>query len=108
MCDSLGRLHDVPAAAVVHHRALLRLLAQIHRLICTFAMEIGHESVCGPRPVAVGVAPVSVVTVVALQVQQRTDGAFMVSQLRFHAIFTTDFLSSFFFSNFFQFESLRV
>lgn len=90
LSDSLGRLHDVPAAAVVHHRALLRLLAQIHRLIGTFAVEVGHESVCGPRPVtvgvapvSVGVAPVSVVTVVALQVQQKTDGAFMVSQLRF-------------------------
>lgn len=91
LSDSLGRLHDVPATAVVHHRALLRLLAQIHRLVCSFSVEIGHESVCGPRPVAVGVAPVSVVTVVALQVQQRTDGAFMVSQLRCNVIFTTFF-----------------
>lgn len=43
-------------------------------------MKIAHESVCRSWPVTVGVAPMSVVTVVTLQVQQRT-GVLMVCAL---------------------------
>lgn len=77
---SLGGLHYVPAAAVVHVGPFLRLLTQIHHLIGTFAVKIAHESVCRSWPVTVGVAPMSVVTVVTLQVQQRA-GVLMVCAL---------------------------
>lgn len=69
---SLGGLHDVPAAAVVHVRPFLRLLTEIHHLICAFAVKTAHEGVCRSWPGTVTVTPMSVVAVVTLQEQQRT------------------------------------
>lgn len=87
---SLRGLHDVPAAAVLHVGPFPRLLTEIHHLICTFAVKIAHEGVCRSWPVAVGVAPMSVVTVVTLHLQQRA-GMFTVWQpLRLQVIFTNN------------------
>lgn len=57
--------------------AFLRLLTEIHHLVCT--VETAHESVCRSWPVTVGVTPMSVVTVVTLHMQQRTE-VFMVKK----------------------------
>lgn len=62
----LRGLHDVPAAAVVHVWPFLRLLAEVHRLLCAFGKR-RHEGVRRARPVTVRMTRVSMVTAVTLQ-----------------------------------------
>lgn len=72
---SLRGCHDVPAAAFIHERPFLWLLAEVQRLITAFDQLT--KGVRCSRPMAVGVTPMSMVTAVmhvTLQTETRRVG----------------------------------